>query len=175
MRTIIRNDKGFTLVEMLIVVIILGILAAIAVPQFGSSTEDAKLGTMEANLSYLRNSVERYYHEHGATMPGEINHTSGAAVASVDECKAAFVAQLTLFSDKDGKTSNSKTGNFVYGPYVKSVKIPTNPFTDNNAVLCDITVTDITTAASTTTNGEAWKFYAKTGRLISNDGSHDSL
>lgn len=175
MKKMMGNEKGFTLVEMLIVVIILGILAAVAIPQFGSSTSDAKDATLGSNLSSMRNAVERYAQQHNSTLPGAINHTTGAAVADAAACSAAFVAQMTLYSDQSGKTSNSKTGAFIYGPYVTSVKIPKNPFTDNGTILCDIAVTDITTAASTTAGGEAWKFYAKTGRMIANDGSHDTL
>jgi prepilin-type N-terminal cleavage/methylation domain-containing protein len=64
MKNIMRKGEGFTLVELLIVVIILGILAAVAIPQFGSSTDDAKLSTMTSNLSSLRNAVELYKQEH---------------------------------------------------------------------------------------------------------------
>lgn len=171
----IKSQTGFTLVELLIVVLILGILAAVAIPHFGSSTEDAKLSTLQSNLSSMRSSIERYYHEHSAVNPGEKAQDSGVDVVTADACEAAFIAQLTLYSANTGVTSNTKTGAAKYGPYIKSVKIPTNPFTGNNTVLCDNTNTDITVAASTTAGGEAWKFYMKTGRLIANDGSHDSL
>ncbi|MFK7816701.1 MAG: prepilin-type N-terminal cleavage/methylation domain-containing protein, partial [Gammaproteobacteria bacterium] len=46
--------KGFTLVELLIVVIILAILAAIIVPQFSASTNDAKAAALQSNLANLR-------------------------------------------------------------------------------------------------------------------------
>ena len=47
MSSVTQNKNGFTLVELLIVVIILAVLAAIVVPQFGSSTEDAKISTLK--------------------------------------------------------------------------------------------------------------------------------
>ena len=50
------DSKGFTLVELLIVVIILAILAAIVVPQFSSSTTDAKESALDANLGGSRRS-----------------------------------------------------------------------------------------------------------------------
>ena len=43
--------RGFTLVEILIVVVILSVLAAIAIPQFNSSTEDAKLSALDTDLA----------------------------------------------------------------------------------------------------------------------------
>ncbi len=48
------NQKGFTLVELLIVVIILAVLAAIVVPQFGSSTQEAKEAALKTTLTEMR-------------------------------------------------------------------------------------------------------------------------
>jgi len=58
MRNTIR--KGFTLVEILIVVVILGILAAIVVPQFTNATQDAQGGNLKAQIKSLSNQIELY-------------------------------------------------------------------------------------------------------------------
>ena len=50
--------KGFTLVEILIVVVILGILAAIVVPQFTNATQDSQAGNIRAQLKSLQNQIE---------------------------------------------------------------------------------------------------------------------
>lgn len=57
-----RNQvrKAFTLVEILIVVVILGILAAIVVPQFTNATQDAQAGNIKAQLDTLNNQIELY-------------------------------------------------------------------------------------------------------------------
>ena len=55
-----RLSKGFTLVEILIVVVILGILAAIVVPQFTNATQDAQTGNIRAQLKSLQNQIELY-------------------------------------------------------------------------------------------------------------------
>ena len=68
-RTTSRNQSGFTLIEMLIVVIVLGILAMIIIPQISVSTDEAKLSTLRTNLGSLRGAIELYYHQHGA-YPG---------------------------------------------------------------------------------------------------------
>lgn len=52
--------KGFTLVEILIVVVILGILAAIVVPQFTNATQDAQAGNIDAQLQSLNSQIELY-------------------------------------------------------------------------------------------------------------------
>ncbi|MDX2117778.1 MAG: prepilin-type N-terminal cleavage/methylation domain-containing protein [Planctomycetota bacterium] len=52
--------KAFTLVEILIVVVILGILAAIVVPQFTNATQDAQGGNLKAQLDTLNNQVELF-------------------------------------------------------------------------------------------------------------------
>jgi prepilin-type N-terminal cleavage/methylation domain-containing protein len=49
-----RSRKGFTLVEILIVVIILGILAAIVIPQFTQASTEARLSNLKTNLQTVR-------------------------------------------------------------------------------------------------------------------------
>ncbi|MEE8317716.1 MAG: type IV pilin protein [Candidatus Omnitrophota bacterium] len=55
--------RGFTLVEVLIVVIIIGILAAIGIPQFASSIEKAKGGEARAGLGHVQTAEKIYYAE----------------------------------------------------------------------------------------------------------------
>src|SRR4051812_3800531 len=51
---------AFTLVEIMVVVVILGILAATIIPQFVSTTQDAKVGAAKADIAQLRNAVDRF-------------------------------------------------------------------------------------------------------------------
>ena len=96
--------RGFTLVELLIVVIILAILAAIIVPQFSASTNDAKAAALQSNLANLRSAIEFYYQEHGE-YPGANIATgatcgSGAAVAAgAANSQEALIAQLTRYTN----------------------------------------------------------------------------
>lgn len=55
-----RLSKAFTLVEILIVVVILGILAAIVVPQFTNATQDAQVGNLRAQIKSIQNQLELY-------------------------------------------------------------------------------------------------------------------
>lgn len=54
-------SKGFTLVEIMVVVVILGILAATIIPQFIGTAKEAKVSAAKANVSELENALERFY------------------------------------------------------------------------------------------------------------------
>jgi len=69
---IIRNQarKAFTLIEILIVVVILGILAAVVIPQFTNAAEDANNAGVRTQLQTLRSQVELYRAENQGSDPG---------------------------------------------------------------------------------------------------------
>jgi len=60
------NKKGFTLLEVLIVVIIIGILASIALPQYTATIEKSKSAEAAMNIGGLRTSVDRYWYQTSA-------------------------------------------------------------------------------------------------------------
>jgi general secretion pathway protein G len=64
-----RQLKAFTLVEILIVVVILGILASLVVPQFATATSEAQKSAMEDQLSKLRRALAVYYVRNGNVYP----------------------------------------------------------------------------------------------------------
>jgi type II secretion system protein G len=64
-----RSRKGFTLVEILIVVIILGILAAIVIPQFTNASQDARRSAVQSTVQSVRSQIELYKLQHGDTLP----------------------------------------------------------------------------------------------------------
>jgi len=168
-----KAGSGFTLIEILIVVIVLGILAMIIVPQISVSTEDAKINTLKTNLSNMRSAIELYYHQHNNRYPGQYKETDGTtAVTSDAEAAAAFIAQMTQYTDANGKVSTTKTDVFKYGPYLKE-GIPANPFKDNS-LACDFDQNDITVRTADGTTG--WKFHPVTGVLFANDHTdHDDF
>lgn len=99
--------RAFTLVELLIVVVILGILAAIVVPQFSDASTDARFSSLYTNLATVRGQVELYKLQHNGSYPTLAN----------------FSNQMTQKTDASGTV----VAGGKYGPYMQS--IPNNPFT----------------------------------------------
>jgi len=165
----VKKPSGFTLIEMLIVIVALGILAMIVIPQITISQDDTKVSTLKTNLGAMRSAIEVYYAQHGNVYPGSVNTTGSGTPADAAAAAAAFNNQLTLYTEGSGKTDadSTKLTTPVYGPYVKNA-IPKNPFNNLNTVTVDYSSTDLS-VARTGDNSTGWKFYAKTGILFAND------
>ena len=65
--------KGFTLVELLVVVAIIGILVLVAVPRFSSMTDGARISAVEANHRILVSAITMYMAEHNGQLPPDMN------------------------------------------------------------------------------------------------------
>jgi prepilin-type N-terminal cleavage/methylation domain-containing protein len=62
---LMKQRKGLTLIELLIVVIILGALAAIAIPRMSQHSTNAKLRACQANVATMNTQIEAYYSNTG--------------------------------------------------------------------------------------------------------------
>ncbi len=160
-----QRMKGFTLVELLIVVIILAILAAIVVPQFTATTDDARQAAFDSNLAALRSSVELYRQQHG-DYPGAVAATAAACVNGANETAAvgdaSFVTQMTRYTNQAGQAcTGTDPAQFRFGPYLKE-GIPPNPLGTNNTVV--VVTTGTLGLASAGAGG--WRFDSVTGELV---------
>lgn len=109
---------GFTLVEILIVVIILGILAAIVIPQFTQASEDARTSALVSDLQTVRSQLELYKVQHLEVYPHL--DENGAL-----DTEANFVLRMTRPTDLEGSLTPA-VGAKTFGPYLQ--KFPSNPF-----------------------------------------------
>lgn len=160
--------RGFTLVELLVVVVILAILAAIIVPQFTAATDDATQAAYDSNISNLRAAIDLYRQQHnaypgaktssGATCPAG----SSAVTGAVGE--AAFVAQLRNYTNAAGQACTGTDAEFKYGPYLKD-DVPGNPLGTSNSVAV---VTGGTLGLASSGTG-GWRFDSITGEFIGDE------
>lgn len=105
------SQKGFTLVEILIVVIILGILAAIVIPQFTNASEDARKSSLTSQLQTLRSQVELYKLQHRDNYPTDTGAVDGAWEWD----------RLTTRTDEEGAAYTGAVGQTgPFGPYLQS-------------------------------------------------------
>lgn len=135
-----KRRTGFTLVEVLIVVVIMAILAATIIPQFSDSSKDAKVSSIKFNLHTLRAQIELYKSQHDGRVP------------------SATLAELITTTDRFGTGGTGAA--FPYGPYMR--QIPPNPFNFSNVVRPAIA--DPPTAASGSVDA-GWLYHAATGKI----------
>ena len=69
------NQKGFATLEVILMIVIIGILATVAIPRFGDMTTKANTAKIQADLSTLDNAIEIYFMENG-DYPDELSDLS---------------------------------------------------------------------------------------------------
>ena len=173
-RSTMWGQTGLTLIEVLIVVILMGIIAAVAIPQFTTATTDAQNNALNANLATLRTTIDLYAAQHNGRYPGQYLETTGATATTSDPLAAtAFVAQLTQYSDATGKVSLTKDPLYPYGPYFRS-GMPKNPLpASSNTVVADFAT--VATLVGTVAAGQGgWKVAVQTGQVIANHAAYET-
>jgi general secretion pathway protein G len=164
-----KKRNGFMLVEILIVVAIIGILAAIVIPQFVNITADAKESALAANLNMMRNGVELFYHQHNSKYPASIPAGDGTTPAANSE--GAFRAHLLNYSDAGGKTATTlDRTKYAFGPYMKK-DIPRNPINGLSTVKVLASGAGWPAAAD---NSTGWICNPADGRIAANLTGADS-
>jgi len=153
------RKSGFTLVEILIVVIILGILAAIIIPQFTDASTEAKTSSMNSNLQTLQSQFELYKVQHNDVYPWDVDNDG------TYDGDDALATQLTTKTDASGVDGGD------FGPYMQNVAA--NPFSGNtDTVVFAAVANDAAVAAARTDSGTDWVINLETGALHSGNSLH---
>lgn len=153
---------AFTLVEILVVVVILGILAAIVVPKVSNASQTARENTLHDDLRFLRTQITVYAAQHQDVHPG---YPGGDTTQSATG--AAFVSQMTSYTDNVGNTSATGSTVYAYGPYLS--QMPINPV--NNLTTILIVAGN---GALTPDDSTGWLYQPQTGAIIPNRTGTDS-
>ena len=160
-------------------IIIIGILAAVAIPQFGDSSLQAKESALKENLRMFRSAIDKYHVDHASVFPGTIathKTTAAGAAAAHASAEAAFLAQMTMYSNATGDTCAEKSANFPYAPYIKR-KLPDNPLPAATATGDPDGVNVTTDTVPVTVDGTptvGWKYSSARGELIANNSTYGS-
>lgn len=107
-KTVGKKRKGFMLIELLMVVAIIGVLAAVAVPNFIGLTDEAKIARIQADLSTLGSAVEVHYAKHGSypAAIGDLVNATGKDGFLKSEPKPPI--------DGEAYSLNAATGEVTY-------------------------------------------------------------
>jgi len=158
------GKKAFTLVEVILVVTILSILAALVVPTLQGHIATARQSAAKDSLSIMRTQIELYKLQHGGTPPGYVNG-SGAPIATL---QLQFTGTTTVMGL--ASPSTVPTDPFLYGPYIK--KLPENPFNDLSNIAYVAEATAFSDAVDGTSSG--WLYRKETGEFKLNWTGTDS-
>jgi prepilin-type N-terminal cleavage/methylation domain-containing protein len=147
--------EGFTLVELIIVVAILGILGAVALPTYQGHTAKARVSAAKGSLHALRAQIELYKMQHSGRLPGDVNGSQATT--------AALRRQFVGTSAQTGQAVDSRipVDPFLYGPYI--FKLPENTFNGKSNIAYS---TDFATDVGVVDSG--WLYNRTTGQIYLN-------
>jgi general secretion pathway protein G len=154
-----RSKNGFTLVEILIVVVILGILAAIVIPQFSQASTEARVSSVKSNLQMVRSQIELYKIQH------DLEHLPGAGALD-------FVAALTSKTNSAGALytdAMDTNGDASFGPYMQ--KFPTNANNGFGNDLAEIVINTSAAAVAAAVDQTGWHLDTSEGVFTAIDSA----
>jgi prepilin-type N-terminal cleavage/methylation domain-containing protein len=154
---VMRKERAFTLVEILVVVVLLGILAVVVLPLVAGSSISAKESALAIDLQMIRRYVLVYKTQHREVGPGYLD---GDTTQAPNE--DVFIAQTTMSSNASGETAAVGTPGYERGPYL--MKIPVNPMNHLSTVQMLGNAEDFPGNAD---NSHGWIYKASTSEVRS--------
>jgi prepilin-type N-terminal cleavage/methylation domain-containing protein len=134
-----RARHGFSLIELVVVVVIVGLLAAVAIPRFGTAAVGASDAALTENLSMVRRAIDLYHAEHGGLYPAA----------------TTLEAQLVGYTDDLGTVRSNPSAAAPYGPYLR--RLP--PYKAGR---------DVARVAATAGGNADWVYDELTGTIYAN-------
>ena len=119
--------NAFTLVELLIVVVILAILAAIALPKFSNASQTARASMLADDLRIIRTQLEVFRGQHNGVAAGYPNCDPTQAPT-----EQAFIEHMTKSSNAQGDVASPGTPGYRYGPYLREMVV--NPLSSKSSI-----------------------------------------
>jgi len=131
-----KKQNGFTLIELMIVVAIIGILSAVAIPKFSDMLEKSREGATKGNVGAIKSAVSIYYGDNQGIFPDDLDTAlnkfgayldrmppvkvrgpntfklSGTDISvTIDTDKALALVADNIATNTDGWRYNNKTGD----------------------------------------------------------------
>ena len=154
---------AFSLTELIVVVVIIGVLAAIAVPRFSQGVSQAGPAASMQDLAILQQQIELYALEHGGVYPAYNSDGTNAA-----HSEGAFLSQLTQYSDSQGQVSPTPSNLFRFGPYLRH-DMPPVKYGPKSGLSGVLVVTGNTALLYQAGQDVGWLYNDTTGEIVANE------
>ncbi len=143
--------RGFSLVEVVIVIVIIGVVAAIAVPRLTSASGNAAESAVRANLAAMRTALDLYAADHYGNYPPSLT-------------------ALARYTDANGAMSSNRTARYKFGPYLRA--IPPCPIGPSKGGTGWGAANGDPPSAVSASRTVGWLYHAATGGVWVNDINH---
>jgi general secretion pathway protein G len=170
MNTPDMQTRGFSLIELIVAIVILGVLAALAIPRFSQGAVNPREADLKTNLAVLRTAIEMYYHDHHA-YPAQ---KAAGAVGAEAGTAAAFVRQLTQHTDSEGRACASATETFCFGPYLRDGVPPCPVSSRSPSAEVRLISGELDPAYDSSADSAGWIYNYETGYIAANAPGEDA-
>lgn len=109
-----HTQKGFTLIELMIVIAIIGILAAVALPAYQNYTAKAKFSEVVTSVTAVRSGIDICYQTEGALAGCDATDNGSIATAATDASAGTYVSSVAV-TDNTGEIIATAVANAAFG------------------------------------------------------------